>query len=46
MLPLLPISERKPLEMQNKKRRAARLAFVDDNGRAVLTFPEPPADEG
>ena len=23
-----------------------RLAFVDDNGRAVLTFPEPPADEG
>ena len=23
-----------------------RLAFVDDNGRAVITFPEPPADEG
>ena len=23
-----------------------RLAFVDDNGRAVITFPEPPADKG
>lgn len=23
-----------------------RLAFVDDTGRAVLTFPAPPADEG
>ena len=23
-----------------------RLAFVDDAGRAVLTFPAPPADEG
>lgn len=23
-----------------------RLAFVDDNGRAVLTFPEPPEDQG
>lgn len=23
-----------------------RLAFVDDTGRAVLTFPTPPADDG
>jgi transcriptional regulator with XRE-family HTH domain len=23
-----------------------RLAFVDDTGRAVLTFPVPPADDG
>lgn len=23
-----------------------RLAFVDDTGRAVLTFPAPPADDG
>lgn len=23
-----------------------KLAFVDDTGRAVLTFPAPPADEG
>lgn len=23
-----------------------RLAFVDDSGRAVLTFPAPPADDG
>lgn len=23
-----------------------RLAFVDDNGRAVLTFPAPPTDDG